>query len=204
MNKKLLPIFCATLFFLVNLISIELRAEGSNLKRVEKSLGIKSTKSKPPKNRSDLDKLYRDLNENVKKQESAARTGENIPPVNQDIVESIGQGNLRSMPYAKIVITNKITTKRQIETFKVGDVKFFGNLSIEINKCINDPNLRDPNNMMLLTIFDNKIDDDKLSVFHGWMISNNLSLSTLEHPVYEVIPIECLAELEKTTVEKKK
>lgn len=112
---------------------------------------------------------------------------------NSDIVESIGIGSLRSMPYAEIIIINKITTKSQNVIFKAGDVKFFGNISVEIHKCINDPSILQPNNMMLMTIFDNKIDDDKLSIFHGWMMSKSLSASTLEHPVYDIIPVKCHA-----------
>ena len=46
---------------------------------------------------------------------------------------------------------------------------------------------------MLLTIFDNKIDDDNLSVFHGWIVSSNPSISTFEHPVYEVIAVDCIS-----------
>ncbi len=108
------------------------------------------------------------------------------------LIENVGINNLRKMPYAEIIVLNKITTKYENIKLKVGEVKYFGNLSIELNKCVNDPSPQRPNNYLLLSIFDNKIDDDKISIFHGWMISNNHSISTLEHPVYEVIPVSCL------------
>ncbi len=111
---------------------------------------------------------------------------------NPDMIESIGRGNLRTMPYAEIIVLNKITAKSEKIIFKVGEVKFFNNISVEVNKCVNNPSIFDPNNMMLMTVFDNKIATDKLSVFHGWMFSNNFSISSLEHPVYELLPQRCL------------
>ena len=72
-----------------------------------------------------------------------------------------------------------------------GEVRFFGNLSIEVHKCIKSADPFNANNLILLTIFDNKIEDDNLSVFHGWIVSSNPSISTLEHPVYEVIAVGC-------------
>ena len=111
---------------------------------------------------------------------------------NPEMIESIGRGNLRTMPYAEIIVLNKITTKSEKIIFKVGEVKFFNNISVEVNKCVNNPSSLDPNNMMLITVFDNKIVTDKLSVFHGWMLSNNLSISSLEHPVYALIPQKCM------------
>ena len=92
----------------------------------------------------------------------------------------------------KLIILNKITTKSTEHILKIGEVKFFGNLSIELHKCIKATDPYNANNWMLLTIFDNKIKEENLSVFHGWVLSSNPSLSTLEHPVYEVIPLDCL------------
>ncbi len=93
---------------------------------------------------------------------------------------------------AKLIVLNKITTKSTENILKVGEVTFFGNLSIEVHKCIKATDPYNANNWMLLTIFDNKIEEENLSVFHGWVLSSNPSLSTLEHPVYEVIPLDCL------------
>lgn len=137
-------------------------------------------------------------NDNSKEKENATKSEaeinlETADSHNPDMIESIGRGNLRTMPYAEMIVLNKITTKSEKIIFKVGEVRFFNNISIEVNKCVNNPNILDPNNMMLITVFDNKIATDKLSVFHGWMMSNNLSISSLEHPVYELIPKRCLA-----------
>lgn len=93
---------------------------------------------------------------------------------------------------AKIIVLNKITAKSKELLFLLGKIQFFGNLSIEVHKCIKNTSPFDNYNLMLLTIFDNKLNDNKVLVFHGWMVSRYPSLSTMEHPVYEVIPIDCL------------
>lgn len=198
-----------------------LLAEGMTIQDIEKSLGItttkkkKSTSSQKKSNKKqkaasaksynqqddlNVDELLKELNNSPNNKASATKNDESA---DSNLVESIGVGNLRSMPYAEMIIINKITTKRQNVIFKMGEVKFFGNISVEIHKCVNDPNLLKPNNMMLMTIFDNKIDDDKLSIFHGWMMSNNLSASTLEHPVYEIIPVTCRVQMEEEILKPK-
>ena len=147
----------------------------------------------------DIDSIERELKKltedsNDKQEESKKKSNEQNhknDDISSEMIESIGIGYLRSMPYAEIIVTNKITTKTENVVFKVGEVKFLGNLSIEIHKCINDPNLYDPNNMMLVTVFDSKIEDDRILVFHGWIMSNNLSISTVEHPVWEVFASQC-------------
>lgn len=186
-------------------ISFQL-SEGMPSQNTEKSIFKKRKKKKKnsankgeettTKDDSDVDKLLQELGGNYSNTGSAE--AQNIKT--STIVESIGNdSNLKSMPYAEILLINKITTKNQNIFLKTGDVKFFGSISIEIHKCINNLNPLKPMDMMLMTIFDNKIDDDKLSIFHGWMLSNNLSASTLEHPVYEVIPVRCHAHAPKDT-----
>ena len=105
-------------------------------------------------------------------------------------IASIDQ--LKSMSRAKIIVLNKITAKSEEAILKIGELKFFGNLSVEVHKCLQNVDPYTPNSLMLLTIYDNKVEEDRLTVFHGWIVSSNPSLSTLEHPVYEVISRECV------------
>lgn len=116
----------------------------------------------------------------------------------QEQSEELSHAPLKIMKRAQIVVLNKITSKSEQVIFDVGRIKFFGNLSLEVHKCIQSTDPYEPNNLMLLTIFDNKIDEDRLAVFHGWVVTSNPSLSTFEHPVYEVIPQICLPAEAKT------
>jgi hypothetical protein len=97
----------------------------------------------------------------------------------------------------KLIILNKITTKSTEYILKIGEVKLFGSLSVELHKCIKGTDPYNANNWMLLTILDNKVKKENLVVFHGWVLSSNPSLSTLEHPVYEVIPLDCIVSSKK-------
>ncbi len=116
-------------------------------------------------------------------------TGEN------SLVEKVE--SLQQADKAKLIILNKITTKSAEHILKIGEVKFFGNLSIELHKCIKATDPYNANNLMLLTILDNKIEEANTSIFYGWLLSSNPSLSTLEHPVYEVIPLDCVVSAKK-------
>jgi hypothetical protein len=148
--------------------------EGVAVRGAEKASVVKSKKN----TKNEIERLLDTL--------SSEATGED----NNEHEQS--SGSFKAMKRAKIVVLNKITAKSEQIIFDIGQVKFFGNLSIEVHKCVQSTDLYEPNNLMLLTIFDNKVDDDQLSVFHGWIATSNPSLSTLEHPVYEVIPMSCL------------
>jgi len=93
---------------------------------------------------------------------------------------------------AKIVILNKITAKSELVKFELNKAESFGNLSIKVHKCAKNTNPLRPANLVLITVFDNKPDGNKSVLFDGWMDSSNLAISTLEHPVYEIIPRNCV------------
>ena len=154
-------------------------AKASSLEEIEQDLlNQTSTNAEIEKiERKDLPKLE------DKKKESISSE------INVPIVES------ESFSYkqiAKIIILNKITAKSELIEFKLGRMRFFGNLSVEVHKCVKNTDPLKASNLMLITVFDNKLDDDKLLVFNGWMDSSNLSISTVEHPVYEIIPMDCV------------
>lgn len=141
-------------------------------------------------NATDMDHLLDSLSEET----SPETPPENLKELNIKSEETpVVNHGIESTNFAEVVVINKITTKSEKVLLKIGDLKYLGNISVEIHKCVKDTNPYKPNNSILLTIFDNKIDDDRIKIFHGWMMSNNLSVSTLEHPVYEVIPVSCLA-----------
>lgn len=104
----------------------------------------------------------------------------------------LGTGPLLYKRKAKIIILNQITAKSELVDFRLGETQYFGNLSIELQKCVKNTDPLNSSNLMLLSVFDNKPDDDRISVFQGWIDSSNPSVSTVEHPIYEIIPKECV------------
>ncbi len=93
---------------------------------------------------------------------------------------------------AKIIILNKITAKSNMVELKLNEIRFFGNLSIEVAKCAKNKDPIKSSNFMLIKVFDNKPDDDRILIFNGWVDSANPSISSVEHAVYEVMPQECI------------
>ena len=182
------------------IFSTQTFAEELDISDIEKALSteleVHSTtqvNSEPPAPKGKNDEEKPIENKKVTSDEIAAE--QKNPILTNSIGKTTTPEKIEPLPQAdkgKLIILNKITTKSTEHILKIGEVKFFGNLSIELHKCIKATDPYNANNWMLLTIFDNKIKEENLSVFHGWVLSSNPSLSTLEHPVYEVIPLDCL------------
>ncbi len=93
---------------------------------------------------------------------------------------------------AQIVILNKITTKPYTLNIVIGKKYNFSNISYEVHKCAKSTDACNLSNKMLVSVYDIKEKADNSLIFRGWMISTNPSISTIEHPVYELIPIKCI------------
>lgn len=86
---------------------------------------------------------------------------------------------------------NKVTARISQLEAPVGTSVRFGNLEIIVKRCWKSaPNER-PENAAMLEIFDRKPDETPVIAFNGWMFSSSPSLAGLEHPVYDVIVLEC-------------
>ncbi len=88
---------------------------------------------------------------------------------------------------------NKITAKTKRLEINVGEEIEFGKLDILIHKCWKAPLYEKPENKILLEIFNrdsNKKERER--IFYGWMLSSSPSLSSLEHPIYDITALECI------------
>lgn len=144
----------------------------------------------------DVDALLDELIDESKK-DPDPKTSEAESELEKEISEPDLVNSLIKMDRAEIIILNKITAKSESKQFKIGERNFFGNISIEVRKCIKNTDPLKENNIMLISVFENKIEDANRPVFHGWVFSANPSVSTLEHPVYELIPVKCTASEKK-------
>jgi hypothetical protein len=87
---------------------------------------------------------------------------------------------------------NKITAKTKILEVKVGEMVEFGKLDILVHKCWKAPLYEKPENKILLEILQRKADGDTEILFYGWMFSSSPSISSLEHPIYDITALECI------------
>lgn len=86
---------------------------------------------------------------------------------------------------------DKVTAKISTFEVKVGDSAEFKRLEVHPKKCWKSPPEENPENKVLLEIYENRLDGKKEKLFYGWMFSSSPGLSTLEHPVYDITLIDC-------------
>lgn len=116
--------------------------------------------------------------------------GFNAPP-------TLGQSFLRqsnqwkAMPVVVLQGLDKITARVSTFEIEVGEVGFFGVLSIEVKSCKKKPPTEPPEKVAFLVINDLKPGEKMIEVFKGWMFASSPSLNGLEHPVYDVWVLDC-------------
>jgi hypothetical protein len=168
----------------------------ANEEVVESSIQSEHKNATKASEEIDIDSLLDDLTaEHIEKKDvanSATEATQNADDTQASLDISI------TTDQANMIILNKITTKSQNVVFHLGEKQFFGNLSIEIHKCVKNTDPFNPNDFMLLTVLNNKIDDDGELIFHGWVVSSAPALSNLEHPIYEIIPKQCIVDQDST------
>lgn len=97
--------------------------------------------------------------------------------------------------YAVVQALNKTTAKTSILELKVGEKFIFGSIKIIPHKCWQSPPEQKPENKILLEIIESKHESNEKiiekRIFYGWMFSSSPSISGLEHPIYDIIAINC-------------
>jgi len=106
------------------------------------------------------------------------------------------------LSYAKLQGLNKITLKNIDIITRIGETAKFGNLDITVKKCAKKPSSELKENAALLEIYDEIPGQIREKRFYGWMFSASPALSALEHPIYDVILVECLKNPAKNTEKK--
>lgn len=88
---------------------------------------------------------------------------------------------------------NKVTARIQEIEAPLGEVARFGNLEIIARSCWqSSPDDDAQENASLLEIWELKSGESPLRIFMGWMFASTPSLSTLQHPVYDITVRGCV------------
>lgn len=93
---------------------------------------------------------------------------------------------------ARMIVLNKITANAKKITITVGTSAYFNNAEIKLLRCWKSQDKYMPSSQMLIDVIESKFDDDPKTVFHGWVISSQAALSSVEHPVYQILAVDCL------------
>lgn len=96
---------------------------------------------------------------------------------------------------ATLQILNKVNAKSSLIEVRVGNKASFEDLKISLHKCWQAPLDRSPESKALLEVYESKRSaegngKDK-RVFYGWMFASSPSISSMEHPVYDITVVKC-------------
>ena len=106
---------------------------------------------------------------------------------------SLGQENGHYTSYAIIRGINKITGKNLILKIPVdNELHYFERLGFFVSKCWKVEENQAPENKALIQIWHKNTNGNTERIFHGWMFSSFSSLSSMEHPNYDLALLDCV------------
>lgn len=100
-----------------------------------------------------------------------------------DVMEERGGARLR--------VLDKITARTSTFDLKVGGKAGFGNLTIALRACRENPPTETPESAAFLEIDEQNVGVVAIRAFSGWMFSSSPALSAMEHAVYDVWVLGC-------------
>ena len=89
---------------------------------------------------------------------------------------------------------DKITGRTNTMEVQIGSSANLGNLKITPQRCLKKPPEETPENAAFLMIEENTKEDSFNTVFNGWMFSSNPAISAMEHPIWDIWVLDCVAE----------
>ena len=87
---------------------------------------------------------------------------------------------------------DKITARVSQIKVPVGGTVTFGALQITARACDKHPPEEAPEAAAFLEVVEVKPDEKPVQRFSGWMFASSPALSALEHPVYDLIVLDCI------------
>jgi hypothetical protein len=94
-------------------------------------------------------------------------------------------------PVAVLQGLDKITARVSEIDAPIGKMVQFGTLAITVRDCEKNPPEDRPEDAAFLQIDEVHPGEENIRRFSGWMFAQSPALSSLEHPVYDVILLDC-------------
>ena len=93
--------------------------------------------------------------------------------------------------YALFKLLNKTTNKVSQKTISVNQNIDWETLNIEVLYCASTKPTEIPEDYVLVDVYDN-INQEKINIYRGWMISSLPSVTPLENPIYDLWLLDCI------------
>ena len=101
-----------------------------------------------------------------------------------------------AVPMDEVVLQglDKITARVSTIKVPVGGTVTFGALQITARACDKHPPEETPEAAAFLEVIENKPDEAPVKRFSGWMFASSPALSGLEHPIYDLVVLDCVSD----------
>ena len=93
--------------------------------------------------------------------------------------------------YALFKLLNKTTNKVSQKKISVNQNTEWETLNIEVLYCASTIPTEIPEDYVLVDVYDN-INQEKINIYRGWMISSLPSVTPLENPIYDLWLLDCI------------
>ncbi len=100
-------------------------------------------------------------------------------------------GEIIEKKYASFKLLNKTTNKVSQKEILVNSKVTWETLNIEVIYCASTPPTEIPEDYVLIDVYDS-INDQKINIYKGWMISSSADVTPLENPIYDLWLIDCI------------
>lgn len=102
----------------------------------------------------------------------------------------------QAIPMDEVVLQglDKITARVSTIKVPVGGTVAFGALQITARACDKHPPEETPESAAFLEVVETKPDEPPVKRFSGWMFASSPALSGLEHPIYDLVVLDCVNE----------
>jgi hypothetical protein len=102
-------------------------------------------------------------------------------------------GETIAEPVALLQGLDKISARVSKFEAQVGTPVLFGTLSVRVRDCEKNPPEETPESAAFVEIDEIRSGQDSNRLFSGWMFASSPALSALEHPVYDIVLLDCRA-----------
>ena len=92
--------------------------------------------------------------------------------------------------YASFKLLNKTTNKVSQKEILVNSTIIWETLKIEVLYCVSTPPTEIPEDYVLIKVYD-IINQEKINIYTGWMISSSPDVTPLENPIYDLWLLDC-------------
>jgi len=96
-------------------------------------------------------------------------------------------------PAVSLRSVDKITGRTSTIEIPIGESSNIGNLKITPQRCLKKPPEEMPENAAFLLVEESDKDSNLNVVFNGWMFASNPAISAMEHPIWDIWVLDCVA-----------